>query len=88
MSVAVAVQKDNADVGMGIYSCAKALDLDFVDVTFEEYDFVTYVSYLELPFVRAFLEVLKSRAFKEKLEALGGYSYEEIGKIDLPVRRL
>ncbi len=81
MSVAVAVQKDNADVGMGIYSCAKALDLDFVDVTFEEYDFVTYASYLELPFVRAFLEVLKSRAFKEKLEALGGYSYEEIGKI-------
>lgn len=81
MSVAVAVQKDNADVGMGIYSCAKALDLDFIDVTFEEYDFVTYEKYLELPFVQAFLEILKSDAFKNRLDALGGYSYEEIGKI-------
>lgn len=81
MSVAVAVQKDNADVGMGIYSCAKALDLDFIDVAFEEYDFVTYEKYLELPFVQAFLEVLKSDAFKKKLDTLGGYSYEEIGRI-------
>lgn len=81
MSVAVAVQKDNADVGMGIYSSARALDLDFVDVTFEEYDFVTYADYLELPLVQEFINVLKSRDFQDKLDALGGYSYEEIGKI-------
>ena len=81
MSVAVAVQKDNADVGMGIYSCARALGLDFIDVTFEEYDFVTYASYLELPFVQEFLKILRSDAFKAKLEALGGYSCEETGNL-------
>lgn len=81
MSVAVAVQKDNADVGMGIYSSAKALDLDFIDVAFEEYDFVTYASYLELPLVQKFMQVLKSREFKDKLDELGGYSYEETGEI-------
>lgn len=81
MSVAVAVQKGNADTGMGIYSSARALDLDFVDIAFEEYDFVTYASWIELPFVQEFLRVLKSDGFKERLEALGGYSWEETGDI-------
>ena len=81
MSVAVAVQKGNADTGMGIYSSARALDLDFVDIAFEEYDFVTYASWIELPFVQEFLKILKSDAFKERLEALGGYSWEETGNI-------
>lgn len=81
MSVAVAVQKDNADVGMGIYSCAKALDLDFIEVGFEEYDFVTYEKYLELPAVQEFIHVLKGEAFKNRLELLGGYGYEECGQI-------
>lgn len=81
MSVTVAVQKDNADVGMGIYSCAKALDLDFIEVGFEEYDFVTYEKYLELPAVREFIHVLKGEAFKERLDMLGGYSCEECGQI-------
>ncbi|MFR0986344.1 MAG: substrate-binding domain-containing protein [Frisingicoccus sp.] len=81
MSVAVAVQKDNADVGMGIYSCAKALNLDFIEVGFEEYDFVTYEKYLELPAVQEFIHVLKGEAFKNRLNMLGGYGCEECGHI-------
>ncbi len=81
MAVAVAVAKKNADVGMGIYSCAKALDLDFIDIAYEEYDFVTYENYLNLPFMKSFLEVLKSEKFHRKLDELGGYTYEEIGEI-------
>lgn len=83
MSVAVAVQKDNADTGMGIYSCAKALGLDFVDAAFEEYDFVTYAEYLELPSVQEFLCALTGEEFGRHLDELGGYSREEIGKIRL-----
>lgn len=81
MSVAVAVQKDNADVGMGIYSCAKALNLDFIEVGFEEYDFVTYEKYLELPAVQEFLHILKGDAFKKRLDMLGGYGWEECGQL-------
>lgn len=81
MSVAVAVQKDNADTGMGIYSCAKALGLDFVDAAFEEYDFVTRPDYLELPYVKEFLRVLRSAEFKARLDELGGYTCEETGEI-------
>lgn len=81
MAVAVAVQKDNADAGMGIYSCAKALALDFVDVAFEEYDFVTREEYLDLPLVQEFLRALRSSEFQRKLDELGGYTAEEIGEI-------
>lgn len=62
MSVAAAVQKGNADTGMGVYSAAKALNLDFIDIACEEYDFVTYKSFLELPKIQKFIEILKSRA--------------------------
>jgi len=81
MSVAVAVEKGNADTGMGIYSAAKALDLDFIDIAYEEYDFVTYESFLQSPYIQKFISVLQSDAFKEKLNELGGYTYENIGKI-------
>ena len=46
MSVAAAVQKGNADTGMGVYSTAKALNLAFIDIACEEYDFITYKSFL------------------------------------------
>lgn len=81
MAVAAAIAGDSADAGMGILSAAKALDLDFIPVGNEEYDFAVPVKYLELPHVKKFIEVLKSDVFKAKLEELGGYSADNIGKI-------
>lgn len=81
MSVAAAVKKGNAHAGLGVYSSARALDLDFVEVAFEEYDFVTYQSFLELKEMQEFLKVLKSREFRKRLDALGGYSYEQLGEL-------
>ena len=72
---------DSADAGMGILSAAKALNLDFIPVGNEEYDFAVPVKYLGLPHVQKFIEVLKSDVFKAKLEELGGYSADNIGKI-------
>ena len=81
MAVAAAIAGDSADAGMGILSAAKALALDFVPVGNEEYDFAVPVKYLDLPHVQKFIEVLKSDVFKAKLEELGGYSADNIGKI-------
>ena len=81
MAVAAAIAGDSADAGMGILSAAKALNLDFVPVGNEEYDFAVPVKYLELPHVKKFIEVLKSDVFKAKLDELGGYSADNIGKI-------
>ena len=81
MAVAAAIAGKSADAGMGILSAAKAMNLDFIPVGNEEYDFAIPVKYLELPHIQKFISVLKSEQFREKVEALGGYSVDNIGKI-------
>lgn len=81
MAVAAAVASDGADSGMGVLSAAKAMDLDFIEVGPEEYDFAIPAEYLELPHIKAFIEILQSNEFRDRIEELGGYSAENAGKI-------
>ena len=83
MAVAAAVASDGADAGMGILSAAKAMELDFIEVAPEEYDFAVPARHLGLPHVKAFIDILKSDEFRNRLEILGGYSYDEAGKVVL-----
>jgi putative molybdopterin biosynthesis protein len=81
MAVAAAVQGGSADAGMGIASAAKALDLGFIPLGEEEYDFAVLPRFLELKEMGIFLDILKSPAFHLKLEELGGYSWGRAGEI-------
>ncbi|RHR31942.1 molybdopterin biosynthesis protein [Clostridium sp. AF19-22AC] len=81
MAVAALVKNGGADAGMGIYSAAKAMDLDFIPVGEEEYDFATEKKNMELPKMQAFIEVLKSSGFKEKAMTIGGYELSMAGEI-------
>lgn len=81
MSVAAAVAGDSADAGMGILSAANAMGLDFIEVGPEEYDFAVPVRYLELPHIKAFIEVLKGDTFRKRISKLGGYESSESGRI-------
>ncbi len=81
MAVAAAVSSGSADAGMGVFSAAQAMGLDFIPVGEEEYDFAIPAEFLELKQVKAFIEVLKSSEFKEKLEILGGYDTKKTGEI-------
>ena len=83
MAVAAAVGSDGADAGMGILSAAKAMNLDFIPIGPEEYDFAIPVKYLDLPHIQAFLEILQSEEFHRRLDELGGYSYENAGNIEV-----
>ena len=83
MAVAAAVAGGSADAGLGVLSAAKALELDFIPIGDEEYDFALPAEYLELDQVRAFIEILKSADFHQKLEELGGYSESRCGEIVL-----
>lgn len=80
MSVAAAVGSDGADVGLGIQSAANALHLDFIPVGEEEYDFAVPQKYFDLSEVQAFLKVITSKTFIEKVESLGGYTTTHIGE--------
>jgi len=81
MAVAAAVKSDSADAGMGILSAAKAMDLDYIPVGDEEYDFAVPVEFLELAHIRSFIAMLKNPQFHHKLEELGGYTTERCGEI-------
>lgn len=81
MAVAAAVKSGGADAGLGVYSAAKALDLDFIEIAKEEYDFAIPAKFMETEQVQRFLDVLKSEEFIEELEKLGGYGHAHTGEI-------
>ncbi len=81
MSVAALVSSESADAGMGILSAANAMDLDFIPIGEEQYEFAVLEEHLELPHIQAFIEILESKEFALELEKLGGYGSKNIGEI-------
>jgi putative molybdopterin biosynthesis protein len=77
--VAAAVASGRADCGLGILAAARAFGLDFVPVTTEPYDLVVGAHLLDGPLLAPFWELLRSAAFRASVEALGGYSTDEMG---------
>lgn len=80
-SVAAQIASGSADAGMGIYSAAKLYDLDFMPVCIEEYDLLIPDHAWESPMVRQLVDTLRSPAFREKIEAMGGYTLDRPGEI-------
>ena len=81
MAVAALVAKEDIDAGMGIESAAKVMNLDFIEVGPEEYDFAIRLDSLQLPEVQVFIQVLKSDDFHNKLAKMGGYGWERSGEV-------
>ena len=81
MAVAAQVASGEADCGMGVYSAAHAMGLDFIPVGEEEYDFVMKPETLDLTEMRSFFRLLTGETFRAELEKLGGYSMEHTGEI-------
>lgn len=81
MAVAAQVAGGEADCGMGVYSAAHAMGLDFIPVGEEEYDFAMRPDTYEMPEMKSFLRLLAGDEFRAKLEELGGYSLENTGKV-------
>ena len=79
-SVAVQIAGDSADAGMGIYSTAKLYDLDFLPICDEEYDVLIPDSAWDTPLIRRLIETLQSDAFRERIEAMGGYTLDRPGE--------
>lgn len=81
MAVAALVASEEIDAGMGIKPAAQAMGLDFIEVGTEEYDFAIRQENLGLPQVKAFVQILQSEEFHEKLEKMGGYGWHQAGQI-------
>ncbi len=79
--VAINVKEGITDCGLGVYSVAKSLDIDFVHIINEDYDFLIYEKDLEKEYIKLFIDTLKSDNFKKKIEELGGYETNHCGEI-------
>ena len=80
LAVAAAVSAGRADVGLGILAAARAFGLDFVPVAQEPYDLVLRTGSLTDDRLAPLWELLTRNDFRDKVEALGGYSCDETGR--------
>lgn len=81
MAVAASVASDDTDVGIGIKSAANAMNLDFIEIGVEEYDFAIHTKDLDNYMVKCFIETINSDELKNKLNEIGGYGFTNLGKI-------
>ncbi|GBF11124.1 molybdopterin biosynthesis protein [Tepidibacillus sp. HK-1] len=81
LSLAAAIKGGNADVGLGIYSAAKVLDLDFIPVAEERYDLIMTKEFYQSEAGQLLIQVITSDKFKSEVESMGGYSCRDTGKI-------
>jgi molybdate-binding protein/DNA-binding XRE family transcriptional regulator len=79
LAVAQAVASGLADAGVGIRAAGLAFGLDSIPVAEEQYDLVVPNHYLDLPAIRALLDLLRARALGRQVEALGGYDVAGMG---------
>jgi putative molybdopterin biosynthesis protein len=80
LAVAAAIAAGRADCGLGVLAAARAFDLDFVPVTREPYDLVLDAAALDDPVLAPLWELLDDASFRAKVQALGGYAPDEMGR--------
>lgn len=80
-SVATQIASGTADAGMGIYSASLLYGLDFLPVCMEQYDLLIPDTVWDTEIVQHLLDILKSPAFRSRLEAMGGYELDQPGRV-------
>lgn len=80
-SVAAQISEGSGDAGMGIYSAANIYELDFIPICTESYELLIPDYAWESEMVQKLIEILDSDEFKERLDRLGGYSYDKPGRL-------
>lgn len=81
LAVAAAIQNDTADVGMGIYASARALELDFIPVAEERYDLCFLKDLVDEEMFQTVMEAIASKDFRCEVEQFGGYDLSLSGQV-------
>ena len=80
MAVSAAVASGTADVGLGVMSAARGLNLDFLPIGWERYDFIMDRDLLSSDLLRPLFDILMDTSFRKKVLALGGYQVSLMGE--------
>jgi len=81
LAVASAVASGAADAGLGVMAAARALRLSFIPVASEQYDLVIRSDAMELPSMKALLNLLTDPVFRARVDDLGGYDVSRAGEL-------
>lgn len=82
MAVASKVARGEADVGLGIEKAAMQVNgLAFIPLQKERYDLVIRKEDQNKPHFKALLEIIRSSAYREEVDGLGGYDTSQMGKV-------
>lgn len=81
LGVAAAVAGGSADVGLGILSAARALELDFIPLVQEQYDLVIPRRNYESRLLAPLLNMINDTSFRRVIEEMGGYDTSMSGRV-------
>jgi len=79
--VGLSILSREADVGMATIAVSKLLGLSFIPITQERFDMILSKSTFFEKGIQAFIEVLNSEGFRNRVAKLGNYDFKSSGKI-------
>lgn len=79
--VGLSILSKEADVGLATIAVSKLIGLSFIPITRERFDMVLDKATFFDKGVQAFIEVLNSSEFRNRVERLGSYDFKHSGKI-------
>lgn len=81
LAAALAVKNGDVDFAVGVESAAVKMDLDFIYLADEDYEFVLKRETLDQKPIKELIEMLRSDLFKKTVDALGGYNTLKSGEV-------
>ena len=79
--VGLSILSKEADVGIATIAVSKLLGLPFIPITHESFDMILDQSTFFEKGIQAFIEILNSHEFRNRVERLGSYDFKNSGKI-------
>lgn len=79
--VGLSILSKKADVGIATIAVSKLFGLSFVPITHESFDMILDRSTFFEKGVQAFIEILNSQDFRNRVEGIGSYDFKNSGKI-------
>ena len=79
--VGLSILNGTANVGITSIAASKLLGLDFIPITRERFDMVLEQKTFFGKNVQAFLELLHSQEFRDRVQRVGGYDLKESGRV-------
>jgi excisionase family DNA binding protein len=79
--VGLSILSKEADVGIATIAVSKLLGLPFIPITQESFDMILDQTTFFEKGIQAFIEILNSQGFRNRVERLGSYDFKNSGKV-------